>query len=66
MSDTLLTFHRHSIYCVPPLQSFFNDDYKYIIVNPHIKQSNPELYASINKKTYKTNSLRIYRKVPVK
>lgn len=58
MSGTLSTFHKHRIQYSPLLQPSLKDGYKCIIVDPHLKQSNPKLYESIIKFA-KTNNLRI-------
>ena len=58
MSGTLSTFYKHRIHYSPLLQPSLKNGHKCVIVDPNLKQSNPELYESIIKFA-KTNNLRI-------
>ncbi|MFW0097130.1 MAG: DUF3579 domain-containing protein [Coxiella endosymbiont of Haemaphysalis qinghaiensis] len=58
MSGTLSTFHKRRIHYSPLLQPSLKDGHKCVIVDPNLKQFNPELYESIIKFA-KANNLRI-------
>lgn len=58
MSGTLSTFHKHRIHYSPMLQPSMKDGHKCVVIDPNLKQSNPDLYESIIKFA-KTNNLRI-------
>ncbi|MFW0073063.1 MAG: DUF3579 domain-containing protein [Coxiella-like endosymbiont] len=58
MSGTLSTFHKHRIHYSPMLQPSVKDGHKCVVIDPYLKQSNPELYKSIIKFA-RANNLRI-------
>lgn len=58
MSGSLSTFHKHRIHYSPMLQPSIKDGNKCVIVDPKLKETNPELYASIMEFA-KTNQLKI-------
>ncbi len=47
MSGQLQTFKNHRILYSPLLQPIVKDGYKCVLLDPKLKESNPELYASI-------------------
>ena len=47
MSGTLSTFHRHRIHYSPLLQPSTKDGNKCVLLDPKLKESDPELYQSI-------------------
>jgi len=47
MSGKLSTFHRHRIKYSPLLQPSTKDGNKCVLIDPKLKESNPELYKSI-------------------
>ena len=63
MSCTLSTFHKHRIHYSPVLQPSVKDGCKYVVIDPHLKQSDPELCKSIIKFA-RTNNLRICNEDP--
>ena len=58
MSGTLSTFHKHRIHYSPMLQPSMKDGHKCVIIDPHLKQFNPELYESLIRFA-RANNLRI-------
>ncbi|MBW5802380.1 DUF3579 domain-containing protein [Coxiella endosymbiont of Ornithodoros amblus] len=58
MSGNLSTFHKHRIHYSPMLQPSMKSGHKCVVIDPHLKQSNPKLYDSIIKFA-KANKLRI-------
>jgi hypothetical protein len=58
MSEKLSTFHKRRIHYSPLLQPSIKDGHQCVILDPHLKQSNPELYESILKFAT-SNKLRI-------
>ncbi|OGC44051.1 acetyltransferase [candidate division WOR-1 bacterium RIFOXYD2_FULL_41_8] len=58
MSGSLSTFHKHRIHYSPMLQPSMKDGNKCVIVDPKLKETNPELYKSIMEFA-KTNQLKI-------
>lgn len=58
MSGSLSTFHKHRIQYSPMLQPSMKDGNKCVILDPKLKQTNPDLYKSIMD-FVKTNQLRI-------
>lgn len=47
MSGKLSTFRRHRIRYSPLLQPSTKDGHKCVLLDPNLKESNPELYQSI-------------------
>jgi len=47
MSGNLSTFRNHRIYYSPLLQPTVKDGYKCVMLDPALKESNPDLYNSI-------------------
>ena len=47
MSGGLSTFHKHRIKYSPLLQPSTKDGHKCVLLDPKLKDSNPELYKSI-------------------
>lgn len=47
MSGRLSTFHKHRIKYSPLLQPSTKDGHKCVLLDPKLKESNPELYQSI-------------------
>lgn len=47
MSGQLSSFKNHRISYSPLLQPIVKDGYKCVLLDPKLKESNPELYASI-------------------
>lgn len=47
MSGQLSSFKNHRILYSPLLQPIVKDGYKCVLLDPKLKESNPELYASI-------------------
>lgn len=58
MSGSLSTFHKHRIHYSPMLQPSMKDGNKCVIVDPKLKETNPDLYKSIMEFA-KTNQLKI-------
>lgn len=58
MSGSLSTFHKHRIHYSPMLQPSMKDGNKCVVIDPKLKETNPELYASIMEFA-KTNQLKI-------
>ena len=58
MSGTLSTFHKHRIHYSPMLQPSMKNGHKCVVIDPYLKQSNPEIYKSIIKFAM-ANNLRI-------
>lgn len=58
MSGSLSTFHKHRIHYSPMLQPSIKDGNKCVIVDPKLKETNPDLYKSIMDFA-KTNQLKI-------
>lgn len=58
MSGQLSTFRKHRIKYSPLLQPSMKNGHKCVIVDSNLKESNPELYASILKFA-KSNNLKI-------
>ena len=58
MSGTLSTFRKHRIHYSPMLQPSMKNGHKCVVIDPYLKQSNPELYKSIIKFA-RANNLRI-------
>lgn len=58
MSGTLSTFRKHRIHYSPMLRPSMKDGHKCVVIDPYLKQSNPELYNSIIKFA-RSNNLRI-------
>ncbi len=58
MSGSLSSFHKHRIHYSPMLQPSMKDGNKCVIVDPKLKETNPELYKSIMEFA-KTNQLKI-------
>jgi hypothetical protein len=58
MSGQLSTFRKHRIKYSPLLQPSMKDGHKCVVLDEHLKTSNPELYTSILKFA-KTNNLKI-------
>ena len=58
MSEKLSTFRKRRIHYSPLLQPSMKDGNQCVILDPKLKQSNPELYESILKFA-KSNHLRI-------
>lgn len=58
MSGQLSTFHKHRIKYSPLLQPSMKNGHKCVILDPNLKESNPELYESILKFA-KSNQLKI-------
>lgn len=58
MSGNLSTFHKHRIRYSPLLQPSMKGGYKCIVLDPKLKQSNPELFQSIINFA-RTNKLKI-------
>ncbi len=47
MSGDLSTFHKHRIKYSPLLQPSTKDGHKCVLLDPQLKESNPQLYKSI-------------------
>jgi hypothetical protein len=47
MSGRLSTFHKHRIKYSPLLQPSTKDGHKCVLLDPKLKESNPQLYQSI-------------------
>ncbi len=47
MSGKLSTFRKHRIKYSPLLQPSVKDGHKCVVLDPHLKESNPDLYNSI-------------------
>lgn len=58
MSGKLSTFRKHRIHYSPMLQPSIKDGHKCVVLDPNLKQSNPDLYESIMKFA-KANKLKI-------
>ena len=58
MSEKLSTFRKRRIHYSPLLQPSMRDGHQCVILDPNLKQSNPELYESILKFAI-SNKLRI-------
>src|SRR3990167_7572807 len=58
MSEKLSTFRKRRIHYSPLLQPSIKDGHQCVILDPNLKQSNPELYESILQFA-KSNHLRI-------
>ena len=58
MSGTLSTFRKRRIHYSPMLQPSMKGGHKCVVIDPNLKQSNPDLYESIMKFA-KANKLRI-------
>lgn len=58
MSGQLSTFRKHRIRYSPLLQPSMKDGHKCVILDPNLRKSNPELYASIIEFA-KNNNLKI-------
>ena len=58
MSGKLSTFRKRRIHYSPMLQPSIKDGHKCVVLDPNLKQSNPDLYDSIMKFA-KTNKLKI-------
>lgn len=58
MSEKLSTFHKRRIQYSPLLQPSMKNGHQCVLLDPKLKQSNPELYESILKFA-KNNQLRI-------
>ena len=58
MSGKLSTFHKHRIHYSPLLQPSMKDGHRCVVLDPNLKQSNPDLYDSIMKFA-QANHLRI-------
>ena len=63
MSGQLSTFRKHRIKYSPLLQPSMKDGHKCVILDPNLKESNPELYDSILKFA-KSNNLKICKDEP--
>ena len=60
MSGTLSTFERHRIKYSPLLQPSTKNGYRCVVLDPKLKESNPELYQSIMQFA-ESNQLKICR-----
>ena len=49
MSGSLSTFRKHRIHYSPLLQPSIKNGHKCVVLDPNLKESNPELYHSILK-----------------
>lgn len=58
MSEKLSTFRKRRIQYSPLLQPSMRGGHQCVILDPHLKQSNPELYESLMNFA-KSNNLRI-------
>ena len=58
MSGGLSTFRNRRIYYSPLLQPMYKEGYKCVMLDPALKESNPELYNSILEFA-KANNLKI-------
>lgn len=58
MSGQLSTFRKHRIKYSPLLKPSMKDGHKCVVLDPNLKESNPELYDSILNFA-KTNNLKI-------
>ena len=58
MSGKLSTFRKRRIHYSPMLQPSIKDGHRCVVLDPHLKQSNPDLYDSILKFA-KANKLKI-------
>ena len=47
MGGQLSTFHKRRLHYSPLLQPTMKDGYNCVALDPHLKESNPELYNSI-------------------
>jgi hypothetical protein len=60
MSDKLSTLHKRRLHYSPLLQPSFYEGYRCVVLDPKLKESNPELYESLLQFA-KTNKLKICR-----
>lgn len=65
MSGTLSTFHRHRIHYSPLLQPSIKDGNKCVLLDPKLKETDPELYQSILDFAH-NNQLRICQEDDIK
>lgn len=63
MSGKLSTFRKRRIHYSPMLQPSIKDGHRCVVLDPHLKQSNPSLYESILKFA-KANKLKICNEDP--